>query len=568
MNSLFRYYDLLHTKCIDVWPKQEGGYQASVSFLDTDGKVSRFIEKLPLVGIPSLLLGKDCVKKLSNFLKFTYLVPEKGGDGAVDRVSVRVACRAGGLPKIPFQPGLALGSVVSGNVMAQLQEYGDAKAKKDRLEDQIKSAEQEIATLDTKIASRKDKGDNDSLVVLWKAQQASVGAYSQGLVGRLMSLMPAQNEVFPIPVIESFSQGIASPIDVGSSVIEIQPRGFDSENFNSQYILINTAAELIQDKISQSSRASSAFAGGGHLLFGSVEFNRTKTSAVLDRIMQAKAKNEAKGVLVIDAFVTTRNVRCFTKINYDLTRLKQVLAVMKGKEAAEKIRYGITEHGGSQAIFLLTEAVMGGSFTALVFSSGESESDRDLDGHQTDSSSSGAVGVEGRHLLHKANVGYMAAGSSGSKSEKDALSGSAQTRVSIEFFAQGAIPTLSRSTIEREILKHLNLDPSKYELSSSDASNLEKIVKASGQEREIALLQQDAKVKSQQVAILNAVRGMVSEKQKQNIHTMESVMGAYENFAERIANDKECGVPIGFNYTVLTQQEIEAKIKELEKDAV
>jgi hypothetical protein len=102
-------------------------------------------------------------------------------------------------------------------------------------------------------------------------------------------------------------------------------------------------------------------------------------------------------------------------------------------------------------------------------------------------------------------------------------------------------------------------------LSSSDVSDAEKIVKSKGEELQVALVQQDVKMRNHQATVLNVIRGMTAEKHVQNIHTMESVMGAYESFADQITNDKESGVPIGFNYTVLTKEEIEKHIARLEK---
>lgn len=556
MRLLASYTDPLNDKRIEVWQQSNGACCADVSLLDQRGEVASLIKGLPLQGLPSSLPEN----KFSAYLHHTHLVVERGIDGVYNRVIAHVSGVGGGNPKIPFQPGLAIGSIVAGETIEKMATYAQLQAKRDQLEEQIRSAEQQLELVGTKIKSRSGKGPKDALTIVHKKEELQVQAYIEQLSTKLLD-QASRDE---LPIFEAFQVGaVVSPLDMGATVIEIQPRGFDTAQFSSQYILMSANEEAIHDKIKQSSSTSS-FSGSGGWLFGSTQISRTQSDAAASRVLQIKKEQKAEGVLVINSFVTTRNVRCVTKPVYRRDILEQILSVMKTGDDNAKKQLGITKFGNSEAIYILSEVICGGSFTALVTFLDESQMNRQASLQQSERTSSTSISGSANFWTIRAKAGYSSAGTSASKSEDDVLSSVSQTRIAIEFFAQGAIPAFTRNTLEKEILSHLKLDPSKYELSSQDVAGIEKIVKSTGEERQIAILQQDVKMKNAQVGILNSYRGMTADKQVQNVHTMESVMGAYENFADQISHDKECGIPLGFNYMILTRGAIE---KELETEA-
>ena len=557
------YTDLLRQKRIGIWSNPDEGLSARIDHLTSNGEVFKSEDSIPLTGVPKEVTRETDAEKLIAFFQMTHLLPEKGMEGTCNRVSVHISGKGGVKAAIPFQPGLALGTIVKGDIIDKMEKYATLMAEQEALEEQVRNAEQTIQALETKITSRrtqnskapvradpsKGKGDaeTDPLIAIWNQQIDSTKDFLKAIADKIASAGKGE-----IPLFTSFQQGVVSPVDMGASVVEIQPRAFDSMNFSSTYISMREESEVISDRITQSSSASSFSAGGGWF-FASGSVSHARTDAVVRRVNEIRKEGRAEGVLIINAMVTTRNVRTITDLKYDLSKLEQIHGVMGKAEAKELTRYGITNgDDGEKCLYILTEAVLGGSFTALVTFLDESRMKRDVNMVQREESRSTSAQASGGFLFWRANAGGSHASASASRNEDDVLRSIAQTRVNIEFISQGALPQFNRQIIEREIMKHLDLNPSKYELSKKDESDAAELAKGG----QVAGMKRVMKMENAQVALLNTYKGLTATKEQQNIHTMESVMGAYENFAEQMTQDKECGVPVGFYYQVLTQSEI------------
>lgn len=115
------------------------------------------------------------------------------------------------------------------------------------------------------------------------------------------------------------------------------------------------------------------------------------------------------------------------------------------------------------------------------------------------------------------------------------------------------------------MLSHLHLDPAKIEFSKKDEAEVEKIATSSGLEKQVAVEKQRLKMEYAGSTALNSLRSLKSKTETHSIHSHEGAYAAYENFVEHITSNPDCGVPIGFNYTILTQSEIEHLLKEMEK---
>ncbi|MCC6128252.1 MAG: hypothetical protein IT584_03525 [Chlamydiae bacterium] len=278
--------------------------------------------------------------------------------------------------------------------------------------------------------------------------------------------------------------------------------------------------------------------------------------AAADRVIQIQKQNIAEAVLVVNAFMTTRNVRTFTKISYNYDTLQKIYDTMRDDNVAKQAEYGINVDGDSKEILILTEAVMGASFTGIITFLKEDKTRGSEEHHMQDSQHSSSVSLKRGFF----GIGVSAAGSysgqSASGSEDSELTNHLNTRVNIEIFCQGAIPTFAREVVERELLKHVDLNPAKFELSTRDEKTVEDLLSGDVAKMERANLKQQVKMQNAAIGVLNACRGLKSVTEKEEIHTTHSIFTSYDNFSRQIVEDKDCGVPVGFNYTVLSQSEI------------
>ncbi len=528
-----------------------------------DGKNS-----LELRGIPPDLLAVDGKGRLESYLRQCYPVVCKGVDGEDSAISLRPALLGGTRTRIPFQPGLALGSIVKGDVVKKLVAYADKTRQVEQYQMQIEEAEQRYNILEAKIRSYKEQGrantsSGRALISVWEKEMEGITEKMIPNLEKALCAISYDSDFFV-----NFQAGLHSPIDTEKSHIEIQPRAFDSLSYSSQYIKMGEDISKIHDKISQSSSSGSASASVGCWM-GKGQVSAASARAAADRVVQIKGQEIAEAVLVVNAFMTTRNVRTFTKIHYNYDTLKKIYEAMQKDDPSKWAEYGINANEGSKEILILTEAVMGASFTGIITFLNEGKTRGSEEHHFKESQHSASASVKRGFFGFGGSVGGSYSGQNASGSEDNVLANYSNTRVNIEIFCQGAIPTFAREVVERELLKHVDLNPAKFELSTRDEKTVEDLLSGDGQKMQRANLKQQVKMQNAAVGVLNACRGLKSVTEKDEIHTTHSVFTSYDNFSRQITEDKDCGVPVGFNYTVLSEKEIkellDAREKELEK---
>ena len=552
------HISIIKDKEICVHYNDKQGLFASVIMLDAKEQPKMGCIDLPLKGVPKKILEEKNVESFKKFFDHTYLVPMKGNDGFYDRVEVNLSLKGGVKAKIPFQPGLALGSVISGDCISQMEEYDKYSEKLNSLEEHINNLEQKLHELEQKTESRKKsregKVGNDSLIRCWGLEKDLIN----GAINELNTEI-GNCKFTRIPDFRSFTHGVRSPINMETSRIMVQPRSFDSLSYSSHYINMRQDFSKISDSIEQSSSAGSVDLEVGSGLW-KVKAATTWAKGAHERLVQIGKSQKSEGVLVINAMVTTRNVRCFTQIDYDLEALKSISSAMDSVDEAEKKKYGITK---DNKLYLLTEAVLGGSFTGLVTFLRQDDSKGTSGNKGRESRMTAQVGVSGAASVLTGGGGYEHAMQSAKQSQHDMMESSGNTKVDIEIFSQGAIPTLMREVVNSEIIKHLDLNPAKFELSQQDKEDSKDMLSSDSNTRSLAICKRQMKMEAAQVGILNECRGLVSSTEQQTVHSPKTVMSAYDNFSDKMTSDIGCGIPVGFNYLMLTKEMIDDKIKML-----
>lgn len=583
-----RYTDLFKAKTYEVlWNPAQGALIARVY----DSISGVLVDNLPVTDVPSHILKDRDVQKMEAYFRHTHLASETGVDGSINRVSTHIIAPAAGKGVIPFQPGLALGSVVKAETIDKIERFADQMAAKQNLEDRIRMAEQRLTAFELQRESRlAQKPELKKINKLQNGQEEVTYAKDVRLdainskiekqkekIEKLYDEKFADTEEEDLPTFNNFQASAASPVDMGRSTIESQPRAFDTLDFNSQYIKMSESEASIHNQVSQSSNSINVSANASYLLCSAgVKYGRVQ--AIASRVAQIKKRNTAQGTLIINATVTTRHVRCYTKLHYDHNKLRLILDAMNKGDEATLRRYGISvpaKKGGKEekadveavepkkkeeekepAFYVLTEAVMGAYFTSLITFLDESETGRDGKIKQDESIQTLNVNAElglGKFAT-KASVGVTRSGAS--NKEDDELKSKAQTKVEIEISSEGVLPQFERNNIEREVISHVNLDPTKFVRTQEDDKDAEDIAKG-GDDRTLAQEKRRIKMANAQEAILNTMRGLNFLRESQKIQTMESVLGAYESFLDKVTKDPNCGVPVGFNYDIITKSEIE-----------
>ncbi|MGR3912895.1 MAG: hypothetical protein QRY71_06305 [Candidatus Rhabdochlamydia sp.] len=439
--------------------------------------------------------------------------------------------------KIPFQPGLTLGSIVRGDVIEEMEQYAQTLLKIEKIQHEIQGFERDLKNLDrniTDITHKKNKTEFDhELEVLLKQQQAKLQKKIDQLPEKIEEM-----GCLKMPSLPNISIELESPIDFDHTQITMHHRGFDSIYFNSQCIDMNESPHHVQNQLDQSLRAGSANISGSYGSF-SIKAPYSWSADTLARVNEIHSQGYAAKIFLITALVTTRHVRLFKDIVYDLKKLAALLNMMK-EGHQEK---GITAQGNAKKIYMLTEAVMGGYFSAIVIylKNKPQDSTQDFSSHfnKQVKEGMGFFKDKGEHLktFQKAN-----------KSE-DNISHPDNTDISIEFIAQGTIPQLAKQKVVQELLKHEDQNLKKYATLRNFQENQDHYKHQSG-------LQQDININMDELQT-------AIQKEENSIHTSGKVMQAYNDFCRTIVDDPYCGIPMGFNYTVLTENEIEIIIKEL-----
>ena len=130
------------------------GLFASIRLLDTKEQPSSGYIDLPLRGVPKSVLERNNVCDFKKFFSHTNLIPMKNSEGFYDKVEVHLSLKGGMRAKIPFQPCLDLGYVVSGECIEKMEEYAKFSANASAIEDQVSNVEHRIDELEQKIKSK------------------------------------------------------------------------------------------------------------------------------------------------------------------------------------------------------------------------------------------------------------------------------------------------------------------------------------------------------------------------------------------------------------------------------
>jgi len=536
------------------------------------------IGRLPVLGVPSTLLQMGSICHLRSFFSRAHMIAERGFDGNIAHLHVHLSVDGGIKPQIPFQPGLSIGSVVNGESLDKMEEYADAMAKVEGFREQIRTSKQRLEEL---AKERALEVANPSLptpnpfISIIDNEIAIINTYLKDISSTMSALV-----INTIPVMAHFHAGVRSPIDFEKSPRETDPRGFDSLNFNSQYIETQKQLSEIRERMSTSSSSSSASVSRGWGPF-SASVAASWASGAADRVGNILKSDTTEGVLVVNAVVTTRNVRTFKHIEYDIEALRQILSVMKAPNPSDEElkRYGITkivpqknpanpnaEMKPKYKLYILTEAVMGGSFTGIItiLKKSSTQGHRETHGRESSSSTQTSAGFS-VGFFGSGKAAYSNASQSASQSEEDILRNSAHTRIKIEIIVQGVITPITRDMLERELVEHVNLNPAKFELSQTDLETAKVLINGTPAQKAVANQERTMKMDAAQVALLNTVRGLKTKTVSESIHSPATVHNGYDHFSERMTEDDGAGVPVGFYYDILDEERIEREIKKAEK---
>ncbi|CAM0117709.1 hypothetical protein [Rhabdochlamydiaceae symbiont of Dictyostelium giganteum] len=478
--------------------------------------------------------------------------------------------------KIPFQPGLALGSVVRGDIIEKMEKYGQIQGKIERVQKELNILEQQAKAIDTKIEVIQQRTPpvgkatltpaeklDACLMNVYQKQRSAILTQIDQIPKQIENILEENQE---LPIFSNISTAVESPFDFDKTTVDTEKRGFDTVTFSSQYVDTSESSQRTEDKMNQSSNASSANVGVSYGAF-SANVSHSWSSAATNRVSQIKNTGYASKILVINALVTTRNVRLLKNRAYDPIKLKSILNAMKSYKLsdqnsvdnAERNRQiealnnlGINVINNNKQIYLLTEAVMGGSFSAIVTYLKQDKSNRDTEDKANTSSSSTDASASAKFWGIGVNGGYSNSNQKADESHSDSVHNRNDLNVSIEFIAQGIIPQFARETVVREVLKQQEQNVRKYESMGSDKTG------KSASDRQVEL--QSAMYKS-----LNGLSNVVTQKEEVSINTPNTIMTAYDDFCGEITNDTFGGVPIGFNYAILTEKDIE-QLLEAAKD--
>ena len=570
---IYSYTDMIGSRRVDIYKKNERSLTASVYKLSHNIATKLLASDLPVYGIPEALDVTDN-NKIRKFFMYTYFMPEKSCDSEYNRVVAHAKVIGGMKSQIPHQPGLALGSVISSKVLEEMNTYADNIAISEAMEEEMQTIEQRIETLEAKILAKKTRDCYKKLVESWENEQKALLKKLENIADTMAANAGHDKEEERTPdkpiVIEpkKYCSSLQSPVDSALSKIEVQVRGFDSLHYSSQYFRTSEQESIDQDQIKQVSGSGAISGEGGFLLFNA-KASLELEGAISSRINRAKKSKAAKGLLVINASSTSRYVRCYTDLKFDKDRTKSIVESMKTIDSKEKLsELGISVRDGRKQIYILTEAVLGGSFQAYVTFLDEEETAREIEnkakegkvGASAQGGFSGPLG--GGPAKIGGNVGLSLHGNKEDKQDK--LTGNTNTSINIEFVCNGVVAQFNRRDLEHEIIEHMDLNPSNYYPNEQELNSLSTDLTSSPSDFAANASQRGMAMENAQAAVLNTIQALTSSKSTQSVHDITSVMEAFDDFVSKISSDPNSGMPIGYGYQVFTQEQLEEKLRELE----
>jgi len=510
------------------------------------------VNLLPVYGVPEKLLRSGQISLFRKFFELVHFTFQKAQDGNYLALNTHVSGKGGMKPKIPFQPGLSLGSIVRGDVIEKMEVFGETSAKVEHVQKQLRDLEQGVESLRGKIRSieqRMKKGEKEEQKSEDSVNQALKEVYESQIkacedqIKKMPAVLRAVHQKpLELPFFTEITTSVETPIDFNTTLVATDSRGFDSTHYVSEYIDLTQSEEHIQDRMNERSSASQVSGSLGFSFF-KASVSHSWSSAAMSRVADIKREGHASKILLINALVTTRHVRYLKNVTFDPRKLKNILELMNGSDNPEElIKKGISINSrGEKLVYLLTEAVMGGSFSAIVSFLKEDRSKRNVDDSANHSSSSTSISGKASYGPWKGSLGGEHSRQKADETHADHLENQGNINVSIEYIAQGSIPQLTREKVMREALKYQDPNLRTYQ--------------SSGSEKESPSKRQEELQKSMYLTA-NEIQKTTSHQEEISIHTPSTIMKAYDDFCSQMVIDSDSGIPIGFNYSILTQREI------------
>jgi len=435
-------------------------------------------------------------------------------------------------PSVPFRPGYALGSIVPKSEIKNMRLQAKLAGTVSYLETAIRYCTRRIDE-----ESAKDPKKYKSKAEGLKKKLTELEAKKSDAEDALDDFKMKTGEV-------NFVSTVESPIDWEKTKLTISERSFDSLKFHSTYVFTEHSSSSVDDFVGQLS-GSGSFSG----IFASANISSTISA----RLHSSSKSAGSKGTLLIGAFATTRYVRTFEKIYWDPDKL-------------HSLEISAEEDPDDSAVQILSETIMGGVFIGLVHFKSETNEKREL--KKIASEASARVGRSVGVVDSSVNV------SSKSASEKEKMDSITNTNVDIEFICYGAVPGFSRKEVKYSLTELKNLNPSEMKLSQEDEQDVKDMVGRSGiyvpfstdAKRAEITEKQRLKQANAQMLLINTIRESRETEKSQNIHTMESLYEAFESFIKQMKEDKSAGIPVGFNFRVIKNDEIQAMRDKITKE--
>ena len=126
------YEDLLRQGVCRVYRSSDGRFFGAYESPSCKPKTS-----LPIVGLDPRIEKIHSIATISLWFQGMIVYPGKGASDEVNRVCLSGALRGGVKSTIPFQPGLAHGSMVAAATLERLEEYAEITGRIEAFETQF-----------------------------------------------------------------------------------------------------------------------------------------------------------------------------------------------------------------------------------------------------------------------------------------------------------------------------------------------------------------------------------------------------------------------------------------------
>jgi len=219
-------------------------------------------------------------------------------------------------PSVPFRPGYALGSIIPLEEMETMLEEAKLTGRIENYETQLR-----------KIKSIRDEMSSRGMPIsaLEELKRTERELKRMKLIAQLTYFDYISNNATGIA--NKFQCNIESPIDWARSKLVSMPRGFDTLNFNSTYVMSDEKNQKINDMVDQLS---------GGVSYSSFFVSANISGSISKRVRNASSTGKTEGSLVIGSFATTRHVRTFERLYYDTDKLRALKEHIQREKKATK----------------------------------------------------------------------------------------------------------------------------------------------------------------------------------------------------------------------------------------